>query len=973
MLKPLVLTLMKTMKGILTIVAVLMLVTASAHAQTTAFTYQGFLTDGGAPANGVHDFQFYLYREAVAGALVAGPVAVDDLGVTNGLFTALVDFGLVPFEQGDDRWLQIAVRPGASAGSYTNLSPRQAMTPTPYALFAARAQKAATVTGDVAANQIIGTLTSNNFAAGSITTAMLADGAVTSPKLAAGAVGTTQLASNSVTAAQLAPGAAAANLTAGGYAQLPSGAIVLSAEPVSAAFAQAGLVRVPGVVSNADQWVSIPPGPPASGALSTARFDHDAAWNGTNMFVMGGDPVSAGTLFHSPSNTWTVANPANAPEVERCRVFWTGSNFLVWDSYHRVGGRYTPGTGTWQPITEANAPSARYDESAVWTGTNLIVWGGFAVGSNLFLNTGARYNPVTDAWTATATAGAPSARSRHAAVWTGGRMFVQGGVGSDTNAAGGGLYNPVANTWTSIAASLPRYSHSAVWTGTDVIVWGGLFELPGTQYQTNGQRYTVATDSWTTLAFNPIADMRVGHTAIWTGTEMVIWGGFSGTNFSIFDGTYADPRTPLGTGARYHLASNTWSALPASGGSNRGRHTAVWTGTHMLVWGGNGGSGQELDAGLRYSPVSNSWSYLAPAPATGEPSERHSATAIWTGNEALVWGGENGITRLRSGGLYRPGAGWTNLPTAGAPSARKNHTAIWTGAEMIVWGGNANASVNTGARFSVASNQWVPVSTVNAPLPRQRHCAVWTGTEMIVWGGFDTTNFLSPTFLNDGGRYNPLTDTWTNLPPVPPTVGGRAGPTAVWTGTEMIFWGGYTHSGGLTPTFSYFGTGARYHPASNTWSPLPLTGVPTGRTDHTALWTGDRMLVWGGNTSTGETNTGGAYDLALNAWSALPIASAPARRAEHTAVWTGKEMLIVGGLSNSTALFAPAAYLPADDQWVSLLNAPVPNNRTLHAAVWTGLEMLIFNGRAGATEYGAGANDNKSLTPGRSYYLFSKP
>ncbi|MDX1387555.1 MAG: hypothetical protein R3344_00070, partial [Acidobacteriota bacterium] len=94
---------------------------------------------------------------------------------------------------------------------------------------------------------------------------------------------------------------------------------------------------------------------------------------------------------------------------------------------------------------------------------------------------------------------------------------------------------------------------------------------------------------------------------------------------------------------------------------------------------------------------------------------------------------------------------WRALPSSG-PSARDSHTAVWTGAEMIVWGGAVTQSeitTNNGGRYDPATDTWVPTSTVGAPPGRQRHVAVWTGTEMVVWGGFDGAP------VGTGGRYNP--------------------------------------------------------------------------------------------------------------------------------------------------------------------------------------------------------------------------
>lgn len=109
----------------------------AATALSTAFTYQGRLTDGGSPANGVYDLRFILYDTETGGAQVGSIVPKEDVTVTNGLFSVELDFGGAAFT-GDARWLEIAVRPGSGTGTsgYTVLSPRQPVSPSPYALFA---------------------------------------------------------------------------------------------------------------------------------------------------------------------------------------------------------------------------------------------------------------------------------------------------------------------------------------------------------------------------------------------------------------------------------------------------------------------------------------------------------------------------------------------------------------------------------------------------------------------------------------------------------------------------------------------------------------------------------------------------------------------------------------------------------------------------------------------------------------------
>ena len=99
----------------------------------TQFTYQGHLSDGSAAADGLYDFEFKLYDDDDAGAQVGSTVAVGDVAVNDGVFTVAIGFGSSAFGSGA-RWLQIGVRPGNSGGTYTTLTPRQELTPAPYAL-----------------------------------------------------------------------------------------------------------------------------------------------------------------------------------------------------------------------------------------------------------------------------------------------------------------------------------------------------------------------------------------------------------------------------------------------------------------------------------------------------------------------------------------------------------------------------------------------------------------------------------------------------------------------------------------------------------------------------------------------------------------------------------------------------------------------------------------------------------------------
>ncbi|HKR56300.1 MAG TPA: hypothetical protein VJS20_08360, partial [Gemmatimonadales bacterium] len=351
------------------------------------------------------------------------------------------------------------------------------------------------------------------------------------------------------------------------------------------------------------------------------------------------------------------------------------------------------------------------------------------------------------------------------------------------------------------------------------------------------------------------------------------------------------------------LAQDSWTPTPLTDApSARTRQSAVWTGQEMIVWGGDDFVGGPLSSGGKYDPATNSWTATS---LVGAPVGRYQPTAIWTGTEMIVWGGHDSSTLINTGGRYDPRQDrWTSTSVTGAPSARNQHTAVWTGNVMIVWGGyedfdsglpgvNDSNTTNTGGRYDPVTNTWAPVSTVGAPSARFGHTAVWTGTEMIVWGGVD----------------------------------GTAIPNSV----------------GVSYANNHLGNGARYNPLTDTWTPLASAGSPPATMSHSAIWTGTEMIVWGGHGESGYVNSGGRYSPQLDAWTMLPTLDAPTPREGQTAVWTGQEMIVWGGAWSSNEATG-ARYSVANDSWVATTLSDAPDGRNSHSAVWTGNRMVVWGG-----------------------------
>jgi hypothetical protein len=186
----------------------------------------------------------------------------------------------------------------------------------------------------------------------------------------------------------------------------------------------------------------------------------------------------------------------------------------------------------------------------------------------------------------------------------------------------------------------------------------------------------------------------------------------------------------------------------------------------------------------------------------------------------------------------------------------------------------------------VAIRSRTPLPITGAPVARKRAEAVWTGSEMIVWGGENGSQNAS---FNSGGHYDPLTDTWeaTSLTGAPE---GRAFFSSFWTGSEMLVWGGFRRGTGQVDS------GGLYNPVTRTWRPTSLNGAPASRRNaFAAAWTGEAMIVFGGFSGFDPIGNGAIYHQDANIWEPLPPNGSPSPRHRNHGVWTGSEFIIWGG------------------------------------------------------------------------------
>lgn len=704
------------------------------------------------------------------------------------------------------------------------------------------------------------------------------------------------------------------------------------------------------VPTSPDSWAREP-------FIPGGRIQHTAVWTGTEMIVWGGygtGTLGTGGRYNPSLDSWTPTSDQNAPADRRFHsAVWTGTEMIIWGGRptagnvnFNTGARYNPATDTWMATSTANAPAGRRDHVAVWTGTVMVVWGGRDNAS--VLNSGGRYNPAADHWDATSTSNAPSARRIATAVWTGDAMIVWGGstcaiATCTTNT--GGRYFPLADSWNATDTSDPdtpagRAMHSAVWSGSEMIVWGG--STSGTQTYTNtGGRYNPILNSWLPVSTidpdTPAA--RVQHSAVWTGSEMIIWGGLSGSF----------PFTYYTDGRRYDPIQDQWTPISTvNAPTARVDNSAVWSGSEMIIWGGANDT-DTFDTGGRYHPGLDTWTDTA---VHEDPVARIDHVAVWTGTEMIVWGGFGGNNYLNSGGEYDPSLDvWTPTGMTNVPTSRDWPVAVWTGSRMVIWGGApAGDFDSTGGQYDPVSDLWTPTTTTNAPQGRAYASAVWTGTEMMVWGGY-WADYISGIeyYENTGGRYNPALDSWIPMAAAS-LIPGRENPSAVWTGQEMIVWGGDWCSSPCTlPSLTVENTGGIYTPGTNTWVATTLNNAPQGRTGHAAAWTGSDMVIWGGY-ALNSNYLGDGFRFqpspAGGSWQLLSSFNVPAPRAGHTMTWTGRDLIIWGG-TNATTYFNDGAsfdYSDISGSWRTLSSANAPPGRRYHSAVWTSKAILLWGG-----------------------------
>jgi hypothetical protein len=228
-----------------------------------------------------------------------------------------------------------------------------------------------------------------------------------------------------------------------------------------------------------------------------------------------------------------------------------------------------------------------------------------------------------------------------------------------------------------------------------------------------------------------------------------------------------------------------WTELPSPPGDLHDGAAFVWTGLEVLAWGGCGGEVTDgcgmAERGYAFDPERRSWHPLPPIDA---PS---SSNAVWTGREAIFFENEPEGSPVPGATLsaraYDPAARtWRSLPEAPL-QARTGAVHLWTGDEVVVWGGGdqRDAGSSLGAAYDPGTNSWRRIR--EAPHGLNLFSGVWTGREMIVFGSLLNERNVADTRTAVGAAYDPETDAWRTLPPSELSPQATA---AAWVGDRMV-------------------------------------------------------------------------------------------------------------------------------------------------------------------------------------------
>ena len=362
--------------------------------------------------------------------------------------------------------------------------------------------------------------------------------------------------------------------------------------------------------------------------------------------------------------------------------------------------------------------------------------------------------------------------------------------------------------------------------------------------------------------------------------------------------------------------------------------------TPVAALSANGGSSKEVASGRA------SWRPLPKAPIPG----RLGASTVWTGREMIVWGGVTRSARGQAaprsdGAAYDPVARtWRRI--ANAPSGvlgGGGPAAAWTGRQMVVWAGNSPDGPAGGALYDSRSNGWrrLPKGPLGV---REQYASVWTGTELLIFGGHGGDTFATPT----AAALNPRTRSWRKLRALDSIIGLGTVNGALWNGREA-FVSGILHRPRVVDRPVLLAFNPKFGRLRQIdLSKAPVTPVQRRQLDPVGL-SGSELVFWAGGPSSSPVVR---YNPTSDRWS--KAAAAPCRPYRQIA-WAGARLIV------ACATDRLESYSPRTNSWRTIRPGPSPlNSRTSSEIAWSGSDLIVWSGAA-AARYNPTPDDGASL------------
>jgi len=365
-------------------------------------------------------------------------------------------------------------------------------------------------------------------------------------------------------------------------------------------------------------------------------------------------------------------------------------------------------------------------------------------------------------------------------------------------------------------------------------------------YSCSGTINALNSDTWFAISGDIGApESRARHSAVWTGTEMIVWGGY-----------HTNTKDPLNTGGIYNVNNQKWRPMSTDKAPiARYSPFALWTGDYMLIWGGFGFDGNLYDGGL-YDPVGNTWIFkremLSPL--------KHHITAsnhcILKDNKdcaevIFIIKNSDEIIKI----TYAVDSDtWVfdNIKPPPFPINVKNQRSYPINSNQFWYSYQPGITIYSYI-YNIDENTWKNKGSFDVDDYFEIGYTFIYGDNIFVWA---FTSLGNDNFKNIGYNYNISTPTYSKMPEWNKKLQIKYKDYSsefILVGNKIVIWGGE----GLNQT--YYNDGVVFYIEKNQWASTSMRSSLEGRTCHSAVVAGSSLIIWGGENATKTFNNGAIY------------------------------------------------------------------------------------------------------------------